>query len=94
MSHSSISLHISQSLDILHHLPPQIVFNPHIIQFRLQRRDLGLSEERELGRVVDAKLGHDAGCCWGADTVERGERFLGGVSCNWLRCWGDEGAVR
>lgn len=74
MSPPSIRAHISQSLDIIPQLPPQVILQRHRAQFRRHVVDLPVAEGANLGGRVDVELGHELGAGVWADAVEGLER--------------------
>lgn len=76
MSPSSVGAHIPQSRDIVPHLPPQFVLNPHGREFGVEVEDLLCVQLAQLAARMDVETGHNPLGYVGPDAVEELERSL------------------
>jgi hypothetical protein len=70
MPYSPIAPDISQTLDIVQHLPSLVVLNLHASQFGRQLQQLLVGQLANLGTLVDVMFSHDLGGNHGTDAKE------------------------
>ena len=73
---SSVCSHISQTLDVVLQLPPQVVLDGQILKFSRKVVDCAMAQALEPGGVVDGETGHETLRDLRADTVEALESAL------------------
>lgn len=70
MTPASVRPHISQPLDVLHQLPPQVVFDGQGVELCGQVVDLLAAQLADARGLVDVEARHQFGADLGADAVE------------------------